>query len=220
MSQVIRAKIECPHCHQQGEFEQWLSVNVDLDPELKDKIFSEELFTYHCPHCGESIGVPVGTLYHDMTHGFMIFFDFFKPEDYDYRPLRIPTEFGTQKEYRLRGVFGLPRFKEKIRILEEGLDDIAIERQKYIISHIFRPEIANNGYELFYAITEGPSDDFPHGTIDFVYYDEKEKDNMILKIPIENYYEHKLSCELDPRMKIEGCMCIDEGWMAKQMSEE
>lgn len=37
---------------------------------------------------------------------------------------------------------------------------------------------------------------------------------------MDNYYEHKLACELDPRMKADGCMCVDTDWMAKQMKEE
>ena len=79
MSQLRKENIECPHCHQEGEFDLWTSVNVDLNPELREKVFSNELFMYCCPHCGKVTGVPAGTLYHDMTHGFMIFFDFFKP---------------------------------------------------------------------------------------------------------------------------------------------
>ena len=59
-----------------------------------------------------------------MTHGFMIFFDFFKPDDYDYAPMEIPEGIDLQKEYLFRAVFGLQRFKEKIVILEHGLNDI------------------------------------------------------------------------------------------------
>lgn len=94
MSQVRKEIIECPHCHQEGEFDLWTSVNVGLDPELREKIFSDELFMYHCPHCGKVTGIPAGTLYHDMTHDFMIFFDFFKPDDFEYSPMEIPEGFG------------------------------------------------------------------------------------------------------------------------------
>ena len=47
MSQVRKETIECPHCHLEGEYDLWTSVNVDLDPELREKIFSDELFMYH-----------------------------------------------------------------------------------------------------------------------------------------------------------------------------
>lgn len=44
MSQLRKENIECPHCHQEGEFDLWTSVNVDLNPELREKVFSDELF--------------------------------------------------------------------------------------------------------------------------------------------------------------------------------
>ncbi len=85
MSQVKRETIECPNCHRKGEFEIWDSVNVDLDPELREKIFNEELFMYHCPHCEHVTGIPLDTLYHDMKNQFMLFFSFFKEDDFDYK---------------------------------------------------------------------------------------------------------------------------------------
>ena len=52
MSQLCKDKISCPKCQTEGEFEYWSSVNVDLDPELKKKIFNEEIFIWTCPKCG------------------------------------------------------------------------------------------------------------------------------------------------------------------------
>ena len=164
-------------------------------PELREKIFSDELFMYRCPHCGKVTGIPAGTLYHDMTHGFMIFFDFFKPDDYDYSPMEIPEGVGLKKEYLFRAVFGLQRFKEKIVILEHGLNDVAIEHQKYMISHVIMPEIAEKGYELFFAKTEEPNEEFPYGTIYFFYDDEEKEQTMQIRFAMDNYFEHKLACE-------------------------
>ena len=108
----------------------------------------------------------------------------------------------------------------KIVILEHGLNDVAIEHQKYMISHVIMPEIAEKGYELFFAKTEEPNEEFPYGTIYFFYDDEEKEQTMQIRFAMDNYYEHKLACELDPRMKAEGCMCVDAEWMAKQMKEE
>lgn len=220
MSQLRKERIECPECHQEGEFDLWTSVNVDLDPELREKIFSDELFMYHCPHCGKVTGIPAGTLYHDMKHRFMLFFDFFKPENYDYAPMEMPEGLPLQEGYRFRTVFGLQRFKEKIVILEHGLDDVAIEHQKYMISHVICPEITEKGYELFFVRTEEADEEFPYGKIFFSYDDEEKHQIITIRFAMDNYYEHKLACELDPRMKADGCMCVDADWMAKQMKEE
>ena len=199
----------------------WSSVNVDLDPELREKIFNEELFAYHCPNCGKVTGIPFDTLYHDMTHEFMIIFDFFKPDDFDYAPKDIPEmPLGMKGNYITREVYGLMRLKEKIVILEHGLNDIAIEHQKYMISHVIDPEIAEKGSELFFDKTEGPDEEFEQGTIFFFYNDEENHQTVTIRFAMDNYYEHCLACELDPRMIVKGCMCIDQDWMAKQMKEE
>lgn len=220
MSQLRKETIECPHCYKEGEFDLWTSVNVDLNPELREKIFSDELFLYHCPHCGEVTGIPAGTLYHDMEHKFMLFFEFFKPDEYDYLPMELPDTLGMDKNYTFRTVFDLQRFKEKIVILEHGLDDVAIEHQKYMISHIIMPEITEKGYELYFAKLEEPDEEFPLGKIFFFYNDEEKQQTMEVRFAMDNYYEHKLACELDPRMTIKGCMCVDEEWLAKQLKEE
>ena len=221
MSQVRKETVRCPHCLAEGLFDVWPSVNVDLDPGLRKKIFNEELFLYHCPDCGKVTGIPFGTLYHDMTHEFMLFFEFFKPDDFDYAPMEIPKiPLGMDGNYTYRKVYGLMRLNEKIVILEHGLNDIAIEHQKYMISHVIKPEIAEKGHELFFARTEGPNEEFENGKIFFVYNDDETNQTYEVGFAMDNYYEHCLACQLDPRMSVEGCRCIDEGWMVKQMKEE
>ncbi|MBO4721349.1 MAG: hypothetical protein IKX31_07285 [Muribaculaceae bacterium] len=44
MSKYHDEPIICPKCGEQGTFQLWETVNVDLDPELRKKIFNEELF--------------------------------------------------------------------------------------------------------------------------------------------------------------------------------
>ncbi len=213
-------KIECRHCHKEGEMCIWHSVNVDLNPELREKIFSEELFTYHCPHCGKEMGIPVGTVYHDMKHKFMLFFEFFKPDDFNYFPLELPQNIiKNSADYTFRLVFGLMRFKEKIILLEQGLDDVAIERQKYMFKHIIQPDIAQKGYDIYFNQIEEPDKDYPYGKISFYYYDD-EKGGMGVQTAMDSYFESRLACSLDPRMVVNGCHCVDEGWIKNQMRGE
>ena len=141
MSKSHITEITCPKCHCKGEFEVWDSINADLHPDLRDKLFSNDLFLYTCPICGAHIEICYGTLYHDMTHKFMLFFDYEKSEDFDYSPLQMPEGLGMEG-YTFRVVFGLSHLKEKIVILEQGLDDLVIEHMKYMTSHVIMPEIA------------------------------------------------------------------------------
>lgn len=151
MSKVHEETIICPNCKGKGKFDLWESMNVDLDPELRDKVFSDEAFIYTCPECGHHTGVPYGTLYHDMKHRFMLFFDFFKPDDFNYEHVEIPDMPGTV-DYTYRHVTGLWRLKEKILILEKGLNDVAIERMKYMIKHVLHPEMAEKDVELYFGV--------------------------------------------------------------------
>lgn len=221
MSQVKRETIECPNCHRKGEFELWDSVNVDLDPELREKIFNEELFLYHCPHCGHVTGIPMDTFYHDMKNQFMLFFSFFKEDDFDYKPMDMDVPKSMMKgDYTFRMVFGLMQLKEKIVILEHGLNDVAVERQKYMISHVIMPEIAQKGYELYFAKVDEPSEEFEYGAIYYFYEDKETEEIMTVRFAMDNYYEHCLACEIDPRMKVEGCVCVDQDWMNLKFQED
>lgn len=148
MSKHHKEEIECPHCHHKGEFDLWESVNVDLDPELREQVLNYRLFVWTCPKCESHVILPYDTLYHDMKHRFMLFFSYeFNGEEADkYAPMKMPKEF-FMDGYTHRIVYGLKRLKEKILILEEGLNDVAVERMKFMISHIVVPEITEKGYE-------------------------------------------------------------------------
>ena len=218
MSKCNKEEIICPKCQAKGEFDICESMNVDIVPELREKVFSEEAFVYKCPNCGHLTGVPYGTLYHDMTHRFMLFFDFFKPDDYDYEPIDIPNP-PNQDNYIYRHVTGLWRLKEKIIILEKGLNDIATERMKYMLTHIVHPEMAEKGIELYFGNVkydnEKPTD---NGTMTFILHDENDK-SIECSVSMNMYYEQCLACDLDSRMKAERCMNVDEGWIARQLKK-
>ena len=219
MSKSHIAEITCPKCNCKGEFEVWDSINADLHPDLRDKLFSNDLFMYKCPICGAHIEICYGTLYHDMTHKFMLFFDYEKSEDFDYSPLQMPEGLGMEG-YTFRVVFGLSHLKEKIVILEQGLDDLVIEHMKYMTSHVIMPEIAEKGYRLLFNRTEEATEEFPFGTIYFSYIDPEQEKIFTIRFAMDNYHEHRLACEIDPRMHIENGMCIDEEWMSMQMKKE
>lgn len=218
MSKHHKEEIECPHCHHKGEFDLWESVNVDLDPELREQVLNSRLFVWTCPKCESHVILPYDTLYHDMKHRFMLFFSYeFNEEEADkYAPMKMPKEF-FMDGYTHRIVYGLKRLKEKILILEEGLNDVAVERMKFMISHIVVPEITEKGYELFFYQVDRTDEVSEYGAIFFVYHDQERDEEMVVRFAMDNYYEHCLAVELDPRMQVEGCMCVDPGWMAKQL---
>lgn len=217
MSQLCKDTITCPICKKEGEFEYWSSINVDLDPELKEKIFNEEIFIWTCPECGAKVFIPFGTLYHDMKNNFMIFFSHDEPEEGKYKPFDIPSTFGIEKGYTFRAVYGLMNFKEKILIMEKKLNDIAVEKLKYTITHHIDQKMSERGVKLFFQGITKPDEENEYGQMLFYCLEKNDEESGNIALPMDKYYEQCLSLELDKRFIITGCMCVDEEWIANKM---
>ena len=56
-----------------GNFEIWDSINTVLNPEMKEKVLNQSIFSYTCPNCGETFQLAYSTLYHQMENLIMIY---------------------------------------------------------------------------------------------------------------------------------------------------
>lgn len=74
MSSISTKPFTCPECGHKGEFKMYNSVNVTLDPKLKDRVLNGDIFDWTCPKCGESLSVRYNLLYHDMDNKFQIYY--------------------------------------------------------------------------------------------------------------------------------------------------
>ena len=219
MSLEQHVTIECPQCHQTGKMLIWQSMNVTLDPDLRDKIFTEEIFQYNCPHCGATIPVSYSFLYHDMLREIMITVYTQKPEGYKYEPSQTEKKLGLADTYTTRIVFGIMRLQEKILILEQGLSDVAIEYQKYLIKYVANPEMAEKGYEIYFERFIEPCDQFPRGLIRYLYFDEDDQPSY-LEYDADLYIESDLFCNQNPNLRVTDTICIDEEWIRLQLEGE
>lgn len=74
MSREIEVDVTCPACLFKGIVPVYTSVNVTMDPNLRDMIFDDELNRFTCPNCGKSVVLPVNLMYHDMDLKFAVWF--------------------------------------------------------------------------------------------------------------------------------------------------
>lgn len=219
MSRYVKEEIKCPKCGEQGHYDRWASVNVDLDPELREKIFNEELFMWQCSHCGAKALIPYDVLYHNMKQKLMIFFTYQEPREGKYKPLDITT-LPIHDGYTMRRVFGLYRFKEKIAMLEDGLNDIAVEILKYRLKYIARPEFGEKNYELFYMCTYHLDKNGKKvECIEFYYRDENDQAQTI-SVGKDAYDEIAQMCEADITLQVQDCRCVDEGAVEMMFGED
>jgi len=75
MSSFRNETITCPSCNHEAPFRVWDSVNVTLDPDMKEQFLSGQLFHWICPECGQRCYAPYLVLYHDMDNQIMTWFD-------------------------------------------------------------------------------------------------------------------------------------------------
>lgn len=127
--------LDCPKCATRQPVALYDSINVSLEPGLREKLLNGEINSFRCEKCGERAFIPVPLLYHDMNKAFMV--QFYPFEGAQHR------EFLAQftKDGEIAAVDGLPR---KIR---EGFKRIQIvfdmgELIRYVI---FRERL----YELW-----------------------------------------------------------------------
>lgn len=191
MSQHHTEKMRCPKCGAQGEMTIWDSINVQLNPELKEGIMDESLFFWTCPDCGHKVYVTFGTLYHDVGSQFMLFFDH-KTEDNDISEDAFPDSEEFQqfnKNYRLRYVHGIHALKEKIFIFDEGLSDIVVELLKYFVRNqvirinesdpnfligkaIYFTNLSDDGEQLIFAIVSARKGVVAHFALSMDLYEQ------------------------------------------------
>lgn len=116
--------VTCPHCKSESEHTPLTSINIDREPQMRAKIQDLSCFRWHCPSCGKALLIMEPCLYHDLAGQFMVWLCEEKPEAAEFDPLA---------NYVLRWTSDFNAFREKINILERGLDDRAIEVMKYLL---------------------------------------------------------------------------------------
>lgn len=127
MSNAKKEIFTCPHCKNQRERTVLQNINIDLMPEMRPQVEDLSCFEWQCPICGKTSLVIDPCLYHDMSNQFMIWLspDGSPPDASGFDPLA---------DYTLRWVECPNAFREKIRILERGLDDRAVEIMKLLLA--------------------------------------------------------------------------------------
>lgn len=120
----------CSACGKGRTIETVNSINVQTNPELKEKVRSGEMFIWQCPHCGKSNLIKDQFLYHDPQEKVLILLT-----DSNVRSEDVPDG------YVGRVVHSTGDLMEKINIFDSGLDDVIIEMCKYVTLREIRKDV-------------------------------------------------------------------------------
>lgn len=202
-------KVVCPKCSQVFDAKLYLSVNVTNHPRLRDDILDKSLFRWRCKSCGQQALLTYPVLYNNMRSRFMVYMipeiDRFQLIDRE-----VEEEYYKVKQVRKRIVPDLNSFKEKIFILESGLDDMAIEITKLAIS-----ETVANKFNLR-KVTEGYLSNYEReeNSLTFTFFVGKDKVPYTQKARLE-IYGKSMSIVNDLAIRdrsIEGFIKVDREW--------
>ena len=72
MSHQRPQSIDCPKCQATQTVNIWSSVNVDLDPDLRKRLFAGEINQFKCEKCGHRVFLDTPLMYHDMKRQFAV----------------------------------------------------------------------------------------------------------------------------------------------------
>ena len=73
MIQQIIKKINCPNCNIENEVILWEKINVDINPDLKEKLFNETINNFKCKSCDYNSRIDIPLYYNDVKQKFFIY---------------------------------------------------------------------------------------------------------------------------------------------------
>lgn len=135
MSMQHIEQIKCPACGKDVNFEVWNSINVDINPEMKERVLNGTLYNFKCQYCNHEDKIAYPILYNDMARNFMVYYcDESGIEDCknalnNIMNDKLTKEITEKAKYRI--VTSYLQLIEKIKIFESGLDDRLIELLKF-----------------------------------------------------------------------------------------
>lgn len=141
MSQKNSYQINCPKCGLTQPVELHESVNVQVNPQLRDELLGNRLNLVVCTNCKATFRVDKSLLYNDPAHQIMIYLIPLKESDYDQGERLFAESLqrlngALPKDFVTPGVslvFNRFELVERIFLVEAGLNERIIEYIKYLI---------------------------------------------------------------------------------------
>ena len=136
MTIALSRPVACSKCRQENQVETNESI-TSHDRLLRDRLMSGALWTWRCTQCTHENRTIYPLLYHDMRAWCLIYYldrEITEDPDVIARMVPAPDQLTALRRfnatYRFRLCRTLDDFMEKIRLLDAGLDDRAVEHLK------------------------------------------------------------------------------------------
>lgn len=166
MSSSTSVTLQCPRCGYKTDLRVWESINIQINPEMKQKVKDGSLFRHTCPQCGVTSALNSSLLYHDMEKQLMVYYVNSQEEADEVARFFSGDISGTAEadelvrdttnDYTLRIVPSSDLLREKIYIFDAGYDDRIIEFIKvFIITELLEKDPDFESELMFYHAPDG-----------------------------------------------------------------
>lgn len=207
-NKVIKA-IVCPMCGELSKAEIYTSVNPTVNKNIRNKVVGGDLFAWACPSCNHKARLTYPILYNDMKNRFMVYL-IPKIDRFQLCDRELEEKYSNLRNITKRIAADFNSFKEKIFILESGLDDMAVELTKLAISQTVSNKLdgaeIKDGYLSMY--------DRESNTMGFTYFTGEERKPYVQTARLEIYGKSKDIIEnfAIKDKKVKGFTKIDREW--------
>lgn len=209
MSNITVKDIVCPKCSEATKASLYNSINVTNEPKLRSSALSGQLFKWQCSSCGHSAQLAYPVLYNDMKHRFMVYL-IPQIERFQLCDVELEARFSNVEDVTKRLAPDFNTFKEKIFMLESGLDDMAIELTKLTLSDIVAKKLGLQKVEEGYLSMYNRETN----TMGFTFFTGENNAPYVQSVRLEVYSKAmKIVEELAGKDKqLEGFLKIDREW--------
>ena len=139
-----RNNLICPLCEKETYLDEYSIVDGVLRPDLREAIMSGEFFRWKCPVCNRRMKVQRPVLYYDSEKNFMIYMRQRYADNKNLSNEKIGEGYEELRVLKKRIVNDIASLKEKILVLEAGIDDGALELSKLALSSMIREKYSKH----------------------------------------------------------------------------
>jgi len=134
MSRSHEVMITCPSCGQGQPFVVSESINVSVDPDLKQSLLEGALTTLRCRRCGHEAHVEYDCLYHDMDRFLKVWLKYPDADGkFQIDPAAEAMFSIFAHTYTCRLVHSYHELLDKIRVFDDGFSDHTMELLKLLV---------------------------------------------------------------------------------------
>lgn len=208
MAEKILKSVSCPKCRRTNDTPILCSMNTTNDVELRASIFDDSIFYWHCHYCNYSAYMLHPLLYNNTEKRFMVYYI----PHVDRRQVvdeNLEREFSELSTICKRVVPTINAFKEKILILEQDLDDMAMELTKLAVAEMIRKNTDATVHDGFFVELQPQNN-----SIGFQFFVGAEQKPYLQSTKMTVYHRSlEIVREFFPKEKIHrGFLNIDQRW--------